>query len=77
MGFSVMCCVRVRLDRKQVSFLRFLLEGYDGLASISTVDRWASIVDLHVAEEQLGELRSLLAAMEQTLGISCIEEVAP
>jgi hypothetical protein len=71
-----MCCVRVRLDRRHVSFLRFLLEGYDGLATISTVDRWASIVDLHVPEEQLGELRSLLDAVEGQLGISRVEEVA-
>ena len=71
-----MCRVRVQLDREHVAFLRFLLEGYDGLATISTVDRWASVVDLHVPEEQVSELHSLLAAMKGQLGISMIDEGA-
>ena len=71
-----MCRVRVHLDRRQVAFLRFLLEGYDGLATISTVDRWASVVDLHVPEERVSELQSLLAVVKEQLEISRIDEVA-
>ena len=65
--------VRVALDRKQVVFLRFLLEGYDGLATISTVDRWGSTVDLFVCQEQLEELQGLLQAVRRQLGIASIE----
>lgn len=72
-----MCRVRVQLDRRQVAFLRFLLEGYDGLATTSTVDRWASVVDLHVPSERISELRSLLAECEEQLGIAWIDEGAP
>ena len=73
----MLCRVRVELDRRQVVFLRFLLEGYDGLATTSTVDRRASVVDLHVPEERVEELRSLLEAVRDQLGISKIDEGAP
>lgn len=71
-----MCRVRVQLDRRQVAFLRFLIEGYEGLATTSTVDRWASVVDLHVPEERVEELHELLTAVGDQLGISKIEQGA-
>ena len=69
--------VRVQLDRDQVGFLRFLLEGYDGLATAQTVDRQASIVDLHVPAERTAELDALLAAVGEQLGLKRMDEGAP
>lgn len=71
-----MCRLRVQLDRRQVMFLRFLLEGYEGLATTSTIDRFASIVELHVPQEQVAELYALLHAERERLGISRIDEGA-
>jgi hypothetical protein len=71
-----MCRLRVQLDRRQVVFLRFLLEGYEGLATTSTVDRFASVVELHAPVEQVGELYALLNAEKERLGISRIDEGA-
>ncbi len=68
--------VRVQLDRRQINFLRCLIEGYDGLATTTTVDRQRSVVELHVPEERASELESLLSAVGQQLGISCINQGA-
>lgn len=69
--------VRVKVDRAQVGFLRFLLEGYEGLATASTVDPKGSVVDLHVPVERWVELDALLTAVEEQLGIKRIDEGAP
>lgn len=69
--------VRVVVHRDQVGFLRFLLEGYEGLATTHTVDRAASVVDIDVPEERFEELDSFLAAVGAQLGISRIDEGAP
>jgi hypothetical protein len=69
--------VRVRLDRRQVIFLRFLIEGYEGLATATTVDPWASIVDLHVPVERLAELTDLLSVERDSLGITKVEQGVP
>lgn len=71
-----MLCVRVQLDRRQIGFLRCLLEGYNGLATSTTVDSQAAVVDLHVPVERVSELESLLAATSQQLGISRIDQGA-
>ena len=65
------------MDRRRVGFLRFLLEGYEGLATARTVDRRASILELEVPAERLPELDELLAAVREQLGLTRIDEGAP
>lgn len=59
--------LRIRPDR--ISLLRFMLEGYDGLAVLSTVDNQQGLVRLIVPKDRYGELWQLLAAV--------CEELAP
>jgi len=44
-------CVRqyYRVDKREIHYLKFILEGYDGLAVMRTVDSEAGSVVLHVA----------------------------
>ena len=38
-----------RVDRRQISLIRFIFEAYEGLAVITTVDPTAGVVSLSVA----------------------------
>jgi hypothetical protein len=53
--------LRIRTDR--ISLFRFLLEGYDGLAVLSTVDGQQGLVRLIVPKGRHAELWRLLAAI--------------
>jgi hypothetical protein len=37
-----------RVDRREIHFLKFILEGYDGVAVVRTVDPTAGLVALHI-----------------------------
>jgi len=37
-----------RVDRREISFLRFIFEAYDGIAVIETIDPREGVVVLHV-----------------------------
>ena len=39
----------LRVDRRQISFLRFVFEAYDGVAVVTTENPKLGIVSLHVA----------------------------
>jgi uncharacterized protein DUF4911 len=52
------------IDRKQVGFFKFILEAYDGIAVVETIDSTAAKIKLHIApgcepdvENVLNELR--------------------
>jgi hypothetical protein len=53
--------LRIRPDR--ISLFRFLLEGYDGLAVLSTLDARQGLVRLIVPASRYAELWGLLAAI--------------
>lgn len=38
-----------RVDRRQISMIRFIFEAYEGLAVVTTVDPAAGVVSLSVA----------------------------
>ena len=38
-----------RVDRREISYLKFILEAYEGLAVVSTLDSEAGVVVLHIA----------------------------
>ncbi|RWX52325.1 hypothetical protein VU01_102011 [Candidatus Electrothrix marina] len=57
--------LRVRPDR--IALFRFLLEGYDGLAVLSTMDAKQGLVRLIVPESRYAELWLLLFAICQDL----------
>jgi hypothetical protein len=37
------------IEKKSISFVKFIFEAYDGIAVVETIDRQASIIKLHVA----------------------------
>lgn len=37
-----------RVDRRDIAFLRFIVEAYEGIAVLSTVDQYKGLVVLHV-----------------------------
>jgi len=43
---KALASVLLYIPRDHIAFLRFLLEGYEGLASLSTEDRWSGLVRL-------------------------------
>ncbi len=38
-----------RVDRRNIAFLRFIFEAYDGLATIETLDSGSGTVVFHIA----------------------------
>jgi Domain of unknown function (DUF4911) len=38
-----------RVDRREIAYLKFILEAYDGLAVVSTLDPQAGIIVLHIS----------------------------
>jgi hypothetical protein len=56
-----------RVNRKDIAFLKFIFESYEGLAVVSTVDRGTGCVLLHISpgcvEEAEAVIKDLGAAL--------------
>lgn len=54
-----------RMDRRAIYLLRFLLEAYDGIAGLSTLDSRDGLVVLYVAPGCEQETDALIEEMQQ------------
>jgi len=52
-----------RINSRKISFFRFLLEGYDGLAVLSTVDAKQGLIKLLVPTTRVGDFWPFLDAI--------------
>ncbi len=69
-----------RIDRREIHFLRFILEGYDGLAVVRTVDPREGLVVLHVSPGGEREVAEIVADVQREIKIepvSLAEQEAP
>ena len=57
----------VRIPSEQIYFLKFILEAYDNLAIMSTVDRIKGIVELKYPPELDNEVKQILQSMNLRL----------
>ena len=53
-------CLFFKVDRKDISFLRFILEAYDGLAMLTTVDAAQGLVKVIAAPGCKGLIAGLI-----------------
>jgi hypothetical protein len=58
------------VDRSDIAYLRFIIESYDGLASLSTVDTAFGIVSLSFPDCFAEEMDQLVQALKSEMKIS-------
>jgi hypothetical protein len=62
--------LQLTIDPERIHFLKFILEGYDGLAIQSTVDAKAGIVEIRYPPEVESDLQSLLVQLKPLISKS-------
>lgn len=62
-----------RVGRGQHAYLTFIVESYEGICTISTVDNAQGIVRVLPSEGQEDDLEGLIRALQEEIGM---EEVA-
>ncbi|CAB5080022.1 hypothetical protein D3OALGA1CA_103 [Olavius algarvensis associated proteobacterium Delta 3] len=60
-------CRYYRVDRRQIAFLRFILEAYDGLAMVETLDPQRGTVAVHIARGCLEDVGGILTDLRKTI----------
>ena len=61
-----------RVDRREISFLKFILEAYDGLAVLTTVDSEKGIVVVCIAPGCEADVEMILQDLKKNVMIENI-----
>lgn len=57
----------LRIDRREISFLKFILEAYDGIATLTTIDPHQGIVLLRIAPGCEDEVETILKDLKRDI----------
>ena len=67
---------RLRVPRAEISYLRFLLEAYDGLG-MQVSESGSSLVTWLVPPSRKDEAHALLEALREELGLQVLSQLDP
>ncbi len=64
----------LRVDRRQIGFIKFILEAYDGIANLTTIDAGLGIVSINIPEDCIDIVDNLLEILGRDILIEPLEE---
>ena len=59
----------LRIDRREICFLKFILEAYDGIATLTTINAHQGIVMLRIAPGCEGDVEAVLQDLKKDIMI--------
>jgi hypothetical protein len=63
-----------RIDRREIGFFRFILEAYDGLALLRTLDPRTGLVALHIGPGCEADVMDLVADLGKSIRIEAVKD---
>ena len=65
------------MDRKEIHYLRFIFEAYDGIATLTTVDPDLGIVCLRIPPGCENDVKIVLQDIKKDVMIAQVRQAAP
>ncbi len=66
-----------RIDRKEICFLKFIIEAYDGIAVLTTLDPTKGIVVINIAPGCEEEVEMIIKDLEKNILIEAVSNPFP
>jgi len=60
---------KLRLDRRDIAYVKYILEGYEGLATVTTIDRSEAVVQLSIVPDFASDVDGILEALKREIDI--------
>lgn len=62
-----------RIKRGDISYIKFILEGYEGMAVVTTVDRYDSIIMMRIVTDFAEDAAGIVDALKDEIYLEEIE----
>ena len=57
----------LKLNRKDISYMQFLIESYEGLATVTTVDKNVAIIKLSIMPDSVSDIDEILNSLKKEI----------
>ena len=66
-----------RVDRREIAFLKFILEAYDGIGTLKTEDPLKGIISIHIAPGCQNQVAEILQHLQKDILIEPVGSGMP
>ena len=66
--------LNARVQRKDIAFVSHTMEGYEGLATVTTIDPEKGLIRIAVSPSFLKEVKEILAELQIEVGLELLDE---
>jgi uncharacterized protein YciU (UPF0263 family) len=67
----------LRLHPRDIAYIQFILEGYEGLATITTVDPWEARIEFSIMPDFIIEVDQILVDLGKTITFEDVTSPSP
>ena len=57
----------LKLNRSHIAFIKYLFEGYEGLVTVSTIDKMNSIIQISIMPDFVADTEKILNAVRHEI----------
>lgn len=72
-NFPLLSVFNMRINPYAVFFVKYIIEAYDNLYQITTLDIETGLVEIKAAAGTEKQLREILASIGRRVGLDCVE----
>jgi uncharacterized protein YkvS len=65
---------RLRLEKKDIAYVKFIIEGYEGIALVTTINNNEAVIELTIAPDFESDVEGLVAALKEEINFQEIKE---
>ena len=70
----MVCSVEIfQVDKETIAYLKFILEGYEGLAVLKTLDARQGLVSVHIAPGAEEDIKLILDDLAREISLSRVD----
>ena len=63
---------KYRVDTSQISFLKFILEAYDNMAQMTTLDAFTGLVEVYVVASCMNDFENIIMDLKKQMLIEVV-----
>ncbi|MBT8490888.1 MAG: DUF4911 domain-containing protein [Deltaproteobacteria bacterium] len=57
----------LKLKRKDIAYIKFLFEGYEGLGIVTTIDKSKSLIEISMMPDFVSDINEILDALREEI----------
>lgn len=63
-----------QLERKNIVIVQYIIEGYEGMATVTTIDSWEAVIQISIMPDYISDISGLIEYLKKKYKMKEIDD---